>query len=137
MAYRSCSLSFALIAGLALAGAMSSSQLRAQTAASATPVLKGDPVRGEQLYEVCMDCHTLDKDDVGPLHRGVVGRKAGTAPNYRYSPALKNSGLTWDEATLDRWLTDPQVLVPGTNMFPRVAEAQDRADIIAYLKEQK
>jgi cytochrome c len=99
--------------------------------------LKGDPGRGEILYQGCMDCHSIDKDDVGPRHRGVVGRRAGSIAGFDYSKALKNSGLTWDEATLDRWLIDPGALVPGTRMFYEVEKPQDRADLIAFLKQQK
>jgi cytochrome c len=65
----------------------------------------------------------------------VVGRPAGNLSDYNYSAALKNSGLTWDEATLDRWLTNPSALVPGTKMFFKIDDAQARADVIAYLKE--
>ena len=71
---------------------------------------------------------------MGPRHRGVVGRRAGSVADYNYSAALKNSGLTWDEATLDRWLTNPSALVPGTKMFFKLDSPQDRADVIAYLK---
>jgi cytochrome c len=99
--------------------------------------LNGDPARGQVLYQGCMDCHSIDKDDVGPRHRGVVGRRAGSIAGFGYSKALKNSGLTWDEATLDRWLTDPGALVPGTRMFYEVEKPQDRADLIAYLKQLK
>ena len=99
--------------------------------------VKGDAARGQVLYQGCMDCHAIDKDDVGPRHRGVVGRLAGSIPDFDYSKALKNSGLVWDEATLDRWLIDPSALVPGTRMFYSVDKPQDRADLIAYLKEQK
>jgi cytochrome c len=74
---------------------------------------------------------------LGPKHRGVVGRRAGSVADYAYSAALKNSGLVWDEALLDRWLTNPSALVPGTKMFFQVSDAQNRADIIAFLKEQK
>ena len=66
----------------------------------------------------------------------MVGRRAGNIADYAYSPALKQSGLTWDEAMLDRWLTNPSALVPGTKMFFKIDDAQSRADIIAYLKEQ-
>jgi cytochrome c len=107
-------------------------------AQSAGPAgLQGDPGRGEMLYQGCMDCHSIDKDDVGPRHRGVVGRRAGSIAGFGYSKALKDSGLTWDEATLDRWLTNPGALVPGTRMFYEVDKPQDRADIIAFLKQQK
>jgi cytochrome c len=95
-----------------------------------------DVARGEQLYQGCQDCHSLDSNDVGPMHRGVFGRKAGAVPDYSYSPALKASGITWDGMTLDKWLTDPQALVPGTKMFFHLESAQDRADIIEFLKER-
>jgi cytochrome c len=97
----------------------------------------GDPSRGKTVYQVCMGCHSLDEDDVGPHHRGVVGRVAGTVPGYAYSPALKNSHIVWSPDTLDRWLTNPQALVPGVKMFFAMPSAQDRADVIAYLTEQR
>ena len=97
--------------------------------------LSGDPLRGRTLYQVCMGCHSLDEDDVGPRHRGVVGRTAGSVPGYAYSPALRDSHLVWNRANLDRWLTNPQGLVPGAKMFFAMPNAQDRADVIAYLAE--
>ena len=98
--------------------------------------LKGDPARGETIYEACQDCHSLDKNDVGPRHRGVFGRKAGSLPDYDYSEALKSANITWNEETLDKWLTDPQAMVPGAKMFFHLDNPQDRADVIAYLKER-
>ncbi|MGH3428653.1 MAG: c-type cytochrome, partial [Mycobacteriales bacterium] len=97
----------------------------------------GDPAHGKAVYQACMGCHSLDDDDVGPRHRGVVGRPAGTVPGYAYSAALKNSHIVWDPDTLDRWLTNPQALVPGAKMFFAMPNAQDRADVIAYLSEQR
>jgi len=88
------------------------------------------------LYQACTGCHSLDDNDVGPKHRGVVGRKAGTVPGYAYSAALKGSGLTWTPANLDRWLTNPQKLVPGAKMYFSIANPKQRADIIAYLAQQ-
>jgi cytochrome c len=117
----------AIIAGSCVAGA----SLAAMTA------VQGDPIRGKTLYQGCMACHSIDDNDLGPRHRGVVGRRAGSIEDYSYSPALKNSGLTWDEATLDRWLTNPSALVPGTKMFFKLDAAQDRADIISYLETLK
>ena len=96
----------------------------------------GDPARGEELYQACTDCHSLDKNDVGPRHRGVYGRKAGSLPDYPYSDALKASNIVWNEETLDKWLTDPQTFVPGVKMFFHLDNAQDRADVIAYLRER-
>jgi cytochrome c len=94
----------------------------------------GDPVRGEQIYEGCTDCHSLDENSVGPKHRDVFGNKAGAVSDYHYSEPLKSSGITWNEETLDKWLTDSQKVVPGNRMFFRVPAAQARADVIAYLK---
>ena len=96
----------------------------------------GDPERGAQVYEGCQDCHSIDKNDVGPRHRGVFGRKAGSLPDFDYSPALKDAGFVWDEKTLDQWLTDPQAFRPGVRMFYHLGDPQDRADVIAYLRER-
>jgi len=96
-----------------------------------------DPVRGKQLYEsVCVGCHSLDENRAGPAHRGVFGRRAGRATGFDYSPAVKNSKITWNEKTLDRWLADPEKLIPGQKMGISVPEAKDRADLIQYLKEE-
>jgi cytochrome c len=96
---------------------------------------EGDPVHGKALYQSCAACHSIDENDLGPKHRGVVGRRAGSIEDYTYSSALKNSGLTWDKTTLDRWLTNPSVLVPGTKMYFKIDDPQGRADIIAYLEQ--
>jgi cytochrome c len=97
----------------------------------------GDPARGNLLYETqCGTCHALDHNLVGPAHRGVYGRKAGSVPDYRYSEAVRSSGVIWTEQTLDQWLSDPEQLIPGQKMGFSIASAQDRADIIAYLKQQ-
>jgi cytochrome c len=98
--------------------------------------LVGDADRGEQIYQACQDCHSLDKNDVGPRHRGVYGRKAGSLSDYAYSDALKSSNIVWNEETLDRWLTNPQAVAPGAKMFFHLANQQDRADVIAYLRER-
>ena len=96
----------------------------------------GDAMRGEEIYQSCQDCHSLDENEVGPKHRGVFGRVAGTVPGYNYSPALKNSKIVWNEVTLDKWLADPQAFVPGSRMAFHLASAKDRADVIEYLKEK-
>lgn len=106
-------------------------------ALAASPALAaGDPERGASVYEGCQDCHSLDKNDVGPRHRGVFGRKAGSLSDFAYSPALKGAGFVWDERTLDQWLTDPQAFLPGARMFYHLASPQDRADVIAFLRER-
>jgi cytochrome c len=112
--------------------------LTAQCYADSLPdTPRGDAAHGKTVYQVCMACHSLDEDDVGPRHRGVVGRVAGSVPGYAYSRALKNSGLKWNAANLDRWLSNPQALIPGVKMFFAMPNAQDRADVIAYLAEQR
>jgi cytochrome c len=87
-------------------------------------------------YHQCMICHSLDKNGIGPSHRDVFGRRAGSVPDYSYSVALKGSNIVWDETALDHWLTNPRALVPGTKMMFSVGNAQDRADVIAFLKEK-
>ncbi len=98
--------------------------------------LTGDAARGETLYQACQDCHSLDKNDVGPRHRGVFGRRAASLPDYDYSDALKSANIVWNEETLDKWLTDPQAVAPGAKMFFHLDNPQDRADVIAYLRER-
>ena len=94
----------------------------------------GDAARGAKVYQDCMICHALDQNEVGPRHRDVVGRKAGSVAGYDYSAALKASGIVWDESTLDKWLTDPPAPVPGTKLVFSVDDAQDRPDVIAFRK---
>ena len=110
--------------------------LAALAASQAAAASAGDPVRGEQIYQACTDCHSLDQNDVGPRHRGVYGRKAGSLPDYDYSDALKNANIVWSEEALDRWLAGPQTFVPGVKMVFHLDNAQDRADVIAYLKDR-
>ena len=99
---------------------------------------EGDAAHGEELYNSrCIACHSPDATRVGPRHRGVFGRKAGSLPDFKCSTAVKNSGVVWDERTLDQWLTNPQALIPGQRMNFRVADPNDRADLIAYLRTLK
>jgi cytochrome c len=98
----------------------------------------GDAVRGIAVFEKrCTGCHALDGNREGPRLAwlaGVFGRKAGSVAGFEYSAGLKNSGITWNEATLEKWLSDPDVVVPDTKMDFHVPKAQERADLIAYLK---
>jgi cytochrome c len=96
----------------------------------------GDAARGSKIYQDCMFCHSLDKNEIGPRHRNVFGSKAGSIPDYDYSAALKASNIVWNETTLDKWLTDPQAFLPGTKMTFSVDDAQDRADVIMFLREK-
>ncbi len=98
--------------------------------------LRGDAARGARLYESrCGGCHSVDANRIGPLHRGVFGRRAGSAAGFDYSPALRASRLNWNEQNLERWLADPERLIPGQAMGYRVEQPQDRADLIAYLRQ--
>jgi len=94
---------------------------------------------GEKDFVVCRACHQIGpnaKNAVGPVLTGVVGRKAGTYPGYQYSPANRDSGITWTPEELDKYLANPQKVVPHTKMiFPGVKDAQKRKDIIAYLEK--
>ncbi len=99
---------------------------------------EGDAKRGEALYQQkCMSCHFVDENSTGPRHRGVFGRRAGTLEGYSFSLALEDQDFVWDEATLDAWLIDPSEVVPGNLMGMSVRSAQERQDIIAYLKTLK
>jgi cytochrome c len=118
---------------LGFAAAISGARAVADPSAAAPP---GDANHGKILYQACAACHSVDENDIGPLHRGVVGRRAGSVPDYNYSLALRNSGITWNETQLDRWLINPSAMVPGTKMFFKLDDPQMRADIIAYLKTQ-
>jgi len=98
----------------------------------------GDAAHGQQIYESrCVACHSPDANRVGPMHRGVFGRKAGSVANYNHSNALKDADVVWGDDTLDKWLTNPQAFIPGQKMNFKVANPQDRADVIAYLKTLK
>jgi len=98
-----------------------------------------DAAAGEKVIAKCKICHQIGenaKNMVGPVLNGVVGRPAGTYPGYHYSDANKNSGITWDEATLKEYLKDPKAKVPGTKMvFPGLTSDEDIANVIAYLKQ--
>src|SRR5262245_43968206 len=98
----------------------------------------GDATRGRQLYESrCGGCHSLDENRAGPAHCGVFGRKAGSAAGYEYSPALKSSRVVWNEKSLDRWLADPEALIPGQRMGFSLPDATDRTDVVTYLRVLK
>lgn len=106
--------------------------------ASAAAPAAGDASRGARAYEArCGACHAVQADRIGPRHAGVFGRRAGSLSGFDYSPALKASGITWDAQTLERWLADPEALVPGQRMAYRLGDASIRADVIAYLATLK
>ena len=97
-----------------------------------------DHQRGKELYDSrCSGCHSIDQNRVGPAHQGVFGRRAGQVRDFAYSSAVKASRIVWSETTLNAWLTNPEKLIPGQRMGYSVTEADDRADLIAYLKTLK
>jgi cytochrome c len=98
----------------------------------------GDAARGEAKFQDCAACHKLEAgaNNVGPSLHGVFTRKAGELADFRYSPAIKRSGIIWTPETLDKFITDPQAVVPGNRMpYAGMASASDRADLIAYLQK--
>ena len=106
--------------------------------ASAQDAAAGDAVAGEKTAKICKTCHQFGEgahNSIGPVLNGVVDRKAGTYPGYNYSDANKNSGLTWDEATLKVYLKNPRAKVPGTKMtFAGFQKDSDINNVVAYLK---
>ena len=96
----------------------------------------GDAKRGEDLvHRRCGSCHTLDSDKEGPRLRGVYGRKVASVPGFNYSEALKASKVVWDADSLDKWLTDTDKFIPDSDMDISLRNAQERADIISFLKQ--
>lgn len=123
-------------AGRALAAAALASALPAASALGAAADASA-PLRGEQVYQRCIGCHSIDANRAGPRHCGLFGRRAGSEPGFDgYSDALRRSGLVWSDRTLDRFLAAPAQAVPGTAMgYAGIADARERADLIAYLRE--
>jgi cytochrome c len=109
---------------------------------AAAALAQGDPGRGEKRFEECAACHSFaggsenvgPTQNVGPTLKGVFGRSAGELADFRYSPALKRSGIRWNPETLERFIADPQAVVPANRMpYAGMPDARDRADLIAYL----
>jgi cytochrome c len=119
------------------------SQMRQASAMNTAPspttqnadTLAEDIRAGEKLYTSrCGACHSVDANRIGPMHRGVYGRVAGSVAAYNYSDALIQSNVTWNEQTLDQWLANPQDFVPGQKMGYRLSKDNDRRAIITFLK---
>jgi cytochrome c len=119
---------FGLIAAAAWAGS------------AAGALAAGDAAEGEKIFQTkCKVCHQIGagaKNFVGPELNGVVGRKSGSVPDFNYSDANKSSGITWDEATLNEFLTNPKAKIPGTKMvFVGLPKEGDRENVIAYISQ--
>ena len=98
----------------------------------------GDAARGGAKFVDCAACHRLEAgaNNVGPSLHGLFSRKAGEISDFRYSPAMKRSGIGWTPATLEQFIADPQAMVPGNRMpYAGMASAADRADLVAYLEK--
>jgi cytochrome c len=99
----------------------------------------GDPAVGEQVFKQCLPCHSIGpgaKNKVGPELNGIDGRHSGSAPEYSYSAANKNSGITWDEAAFKDYIKDPRAKIPATKMiFPGIKDAAQADNLWAYLKQ--
>jgi cytochrome c2 len=107
-------------------------------AATSSARAQGDAARGEKKFEECASCHSVARGDngVGPSLAGLFDRKAGALDDYRFSPALKRSGLAWTVKNLDDFIADPQKLVPANRMpYAGMPNAAERADLIAYLQK--
>ncbi len=99
---------------------------------------QGDPQRGKKLYEECIACHSVERgvNGVGPSLHGVFGRRAAERDDFRYSPALRRSGITWTSQTMDAFAADPQKAVPANRMpYAGMPDARDRADLILYMQQ--
>ena len=122
---RNCRMRRTVIAGLLLAG-------------SATDALAADPAAGQKIFKAqCGICHAVvaGENGIGPTLFGVVGRPAGSVPGFQYTADHKKLGVTWDAATLDKYLTDPRAMVPDTTMvYPGLKDDAQRADLVAYLE---
>lgn len=113
-----------------------------KTAAAETAAPAGDGAGGQDAFNnACRTCHSTKPGDnrLGPSLASIVGKKAGSESGYQYSPSLKGSGVTFDEAMLDKFITNPDSVVPGNNMKPYtgISDAAVRAKIIGFLKDAK
>jgi len=100
----------------------------------------GDPAKGKRVFNKCKTCHelTTEKNKIGPNLVGILGRKSGSVAGFKYSSAMQNANVVWSETTIDEYIADPKKFVPGNKMvLAPIKSAEQRADLIAYLKEQQ
>ena len=105
---------------------------------AATPALAADPANGAKVFKKCQACHEIkaEKNKVGPYLVGIVGRPAGSVEGFKYSDAMKSSGVTWTEENIAIYLKDPKGFIQGNKMaFPGLKTDEEIADVIAYLKQ--
>ena len=98
----------------------------------------GDVAKGQKIYKKCKACHALEagKKKIGPSLHGVFGRTSGTLEGFKFSKAMKEAAVVWDETTMDGYLANPKKYMPKNRMaFPGLKKEKDRVDLIAYLKE--
>lgn len=111
------------------------------TAGTASPVwADGDPKKGKRVYNKCKTCHNLTKatNKIGPNLVGIFGRKAGSVEGFKYSSAMRDSGIVWDDKAIEAYITNPKKFLPGNKMvFVGLKKPQQRADLIAYMKQQQ
>lgn len=140
------SLKFASVAGLALllaacgGGGDESDDTASGTAAAPSETAAATAAAAPDSFAICSACHSVNKGEngIGPSLAGIYGTKAGEVSGFEFSPELLKAGITWDDASLDKWLTNPQAMVPGTKMsYAGVADAAKRKELIEYIKTLK
>ena len=100
----------------------------------------GDVAKGKRVFNKCKTCHELEtaKNKIGPTLQGVIGRKAGTVPGFKYSSAMQNAGIVWDEKTIQQYIADPKKMIPGNKMVLAPIKSEDqREDVVAYIKSMQ
>lgn len=104
--------------------------------AAAAQDTAGDPAAGERVYRQCAACHSVEpgQNRAGPHLFGIVGQNAGSVEGFRYSPAMRDADIVWNEENLTAYVTDPRGFLPGTTMRVALRDPEDAADLIAYLR---
>jgi cytochrome c len=100
---------------------------------------QGDPEKGEKVFNKCKTCHVVDEEEnkIGPYLMGIFGRPAGSVEGFKYSDAMKNSGIVWEDDTIAAYLKEPKTYIPGNRMtFAGLRKDDEIADLLAYLHEE-